>query len=130
MDKKEIRHPERGGWRSGAFSAAVEVDGWVYVSGQGAIDMKTGQYHTASIAEETHHALSNIEGILRAAGCTLNDVVKMTAHIADMNDFRAFNRAYRDYFRDVPVLPARTTVQSVMWGGMKVEIDAVARKRA
>lgn len=129
MTKKEIRHPERGDWRGGAFSAAVEIDGWVYVSGHGPIDMATGQYIVASIEDETRHALRNIQGVLEAAGCTLDDVVKVTAHLADMNDFRAYNRAYREFFKDVAVLPARTTVQSILWGGMKVEIDAVARKR-
>ncbi len=129
MSKIEITHPERGDWRGGAFSAAVEIDGWVFVSGHGPIDMATGRYIAATVEEETAHALRNLAGVLEAAGCTLEDVVKTTAHLADMDDFRAYNRAYREFFRDVPVLPARTTVQSVLWGGMKIEIDVVARKR-
>ncbi len=128
MSKVEIKHPDKGEWRSGAFSAAVELDGWVFVSGQGPIDMVSGRYVVASIEEETRHALGNILAILNAAGCTLDDVVKTTAHIADMDDFRLFNRAYREFFKDVPALPARTIVQSVLWGGMKVEIDVIARK--
>ncbi len=128
MPKTEIKDPQRGDWRGGAFSAAVEIDGWVYVSGHGAIDVATGQYMEDTIEAETVHALQNIAAVLAAAGCTLHDVVKTTAHLADMADFRSYNRAYREFFREVQVLPARTTVQSVMWGGMKVEIDAVARK--
>lgn len=128
MGKNEIKHPDRGEWRGGAFSAAVELDGWVFVSGHGPIDMGTGQYVAATIEEETQHALRNILGVLQAAGCSLDDVVKTTAHLADMNDFRAYNRAYREFFREVAVLPARTTVQSLLWGGMKVEIDVIARK--
>jgi len=126
--KREIKHPNRGDWRGGAFSAAVEMDGWVYVSGYGPIDMITGEYISGTIEEETTLVLRNIQEVLGAAGCSLDDVAKATAHISSMDDFREFNRAYRDFFREVQVLPVRTTVQSVLWGGMKVEIDVVARK--
>jgi 2-iminobutanoate/2-iminopropanoate deaminase len=57
---------------------------------------------------------------------TFNDVVKCTCHLSDINDFGRFNAVYRSFFSGV--LPARTTVQSVLGGGIKVEIDAVARK--
>ena len=69
-----------------------------------------------------------MEKILKAAGCTMNDVVKSTVHLSDINEFDRFNGVYRAFFKDVAILPARTTVQSVLWSGIKVEIDVVARK--
>lgn len=128
MAKVEIKHPEKGDRPGGAYSAGVELNGWVFVSGHGPVDMSTGKYVAGTIEEETERTLRNIVLVLEEAGCTLKDVVKSTAHLSDMNEFTAYNRAYREFFKDVPVLPARTTVQSVLWGGMKVEIDVIACK--
>jgi len=125
--KKEIKHPDKEA-STGAYSAAVELDGWVYVSGQGPLDLKTGQPVRGTIEEETHLTLGHMSEILKAAGCSLQDVVKCTVHLADIEDFARFNTAYRACFKDVAVWPARTTVQSVLWNSIKVEIDCVARK--
>jgi 2-iminobutanoate/2-iminopropanoate deaminase len=127
MPKKEIKHPEKEK-STGAYSAAVEVDGWVYVAGQGPLDAKTAQPVRGTIEEETELTLRHIEKILLAAGCSLNDVVKCTVHLADIEDFDRFNATYRAFFKGTAVLPARTTVQSVLWNGIKVEIDCVAKK--
>jgi 2-iminobutanoate/2-iminopropanoate deaminase len=128
MPKREIRHPDKEK-STGAYSAAVEIDGWVYVSGQGPVDPKTAQPVRGSIEDETRYTLSHVKKILEAAGCTLEDVVKSTVHLADMEDFDRYNAVYRDFFKDCSVLPARTTVQSVLWNSIKVEIDVVARKK-
>ncbi len=80
--------------------------------------------------QKTLFTLSHVRKILAAAGCSLNDVVKSTVHLADINEFDRYNAVYKDFFKNVPVLPARTTVQSVLWNGIKVEIDVVARKSA
>ena len=127
MSKREIRHPdkEKG---TGAYSAAVEIDGWVYVSGQGPVDPKTAQPVRGTIEEETLYTLNHVKKILTAAGCTLDDVVKSTVHLADIEDFDRYNATYKEFFKEVSVLPARTTVQSVLWNAIKVEIDVVARK--
>jgi 2-iminobutanoate/2-iminopropanoate deaminase len=127
MAKKEIKHPEKEK-STGAYSAAVEIDGWIYVSGQGPLNPKTAEVVRGTIEEETRLTLSHVEKILRAAGCSLTDVVKSTVHLSDIEDFDRFNAVYKDFFKDVPVLPARTTVQSVLWNAIKVEIDVVARK--
>ena len=131
MSKKEIRDPEKEK-STGAYSAAVELDGWIYVSGQGPLDPKTAEVIRGTIEEETKTTLLAIERILKAAGCTMNDVVKSTVHLADMNEFDRYNAVYREFFlsRGSTVFPARTTVQSGLWGGIKVEIDVVARKPA
>ena len=127
MSKREIKHPEREK-NTGAYSSAVEADGWVFVSGQGPVDPKTAQPVRGSIEDETLYTLTHVKKILEAAGCTLNDVVKSTVHLADMEDFDRYNAVYKQFFKDVAILPARTTVQSVLWNSIKVEIDVVARK--
>jgi 2-iminobutanoate/2-iminopropanoate deaminase len=127
MSKREIRHPDKE-HSAGAYSAAVEMDGWVYVSGVGPVEAKTGQPIRGTIEEETLHTLNQMQRVLEAAGCTLHDVVKCTVHLADIEDFDRFNATYRAFFKDVAVLPARTTVQSVLWNAIKVELDCVARK--
>jgi 2-iminobutanoate/2-iminopropanoate deaminase len=129
MLKREIKHPDKEK-TTGAYSAAVEIDGWVYVSGQGPVDPKTAQPVRGSVEEETLYTLTQIKRILEAAGCTLNDVVKCTVHLEDIDEFDRYNAVYKEFFKGVPILPARTTVQSVLWNDIKVEIDAVARKPA
>ena len=127
MPKIEIKHPDKEK-STGAYSAAVEFDGWVFVSGQGPVDPKTGQPVRGSVEEETLYTLAQVKKILEAAGCTLNDVVKCTVHLEDIDEFDRYNAVYKEFFKGVAVLPARTTVQSVLWNDIKVEIDCVARK--
>ena len=124
MSKVEIKHPDKTA-STGAYSAGVEIDGWLYVSGQGPLDLRTGKAVKGTIEEETQLTLSHVGKILEATGCTFDDVVKCTCHLADIEDFDRFNKVYAEFFQGVR--PARTTVQSVLWGGIKVEIDAIAR---
>ena len=125
MPKTEIRHLDKKA-STGAYSAGVLIDGWLYISGQGPLNLATGEVKRGNIEEETRLTMEHIGKILEAAGMTFNDVVKCTCHLSDINDFARFNAVYRSFFSGV--LPARTTVQSVLGGGIKVEIDAVARK--
>jgi 2-iminobutanoate/2-iminopropanoate deaminase len=126
MPKTEIHHPDKK-VSTGAYSAGVACDGWLYVAGQGPLDMKTGQVVHGTVEEETRLTLSHIGAILKEAGCAFDDVVKCTCHLSDIKDFDGFNRAYAEFFTGIR--PARTTVQSVLWGGIKVEIDAIARMK-
>jgi 2-iminobutanoate/2-iminopropanoate deaminase len=127
MSKIEVKHSDKK-VSTGTYSAGVLVDGWLYVSGQGPLDLSTGRVVEGSIEEQTRLTLSHIGKVLEAGGCSFEDVVKCTCHLADINDFDRFNRVYSEFFKNV--LPARTTVQSVLWGGIKVEIDAIARVKA
>ena len=122
--KREIKHPEKL-VSTGSYSAAVECDGWVFVSGHAAQDLATGAVLHGTIAEETRLTLSHVGTVLAEAGCTFDDVVKCTCHLADINDFEEFDKTYREFFTGVK--PARTTVQSVLGERIKVEIDAIAR---
>jgi len=124
MPKVEIKHPEKQ-VSTGAYSAGVLCDGWLYVSGQGPLDMKTGAIVGDTIEEQTSLTLGHVGKILAAAGCTFDDVVKCTCHLSDIKDFDRFNKVYSEVFTGIR--PARTTVQSALWGGIKVEIDCVAR---
>jgi len=126
MPKTEIHHPDKK-VSTGAYSAGVAWDGWLFVSGQGPLDLKTGEVVSGTIEEETRLTLSHIGKVLEAAGCTFDDVVKCTCHLADIRDFARFNQVYAQFFPGIR--PARTTVQSVLFDGIKVEIDAIARLR-
>lgn len=125
-NKKEIKHPDKK-ISTGAYSAGVQVDGWLYISGQGPLDYKTGEVISGTIEEETALTLKHVGKILETAGYTFDDIVKCTCHLADLNDFDRFNKTYSYFFSGV--LPARTTVQSILSEGIKVEIDAVACKK-
>ncbi len=124
MNKIEIKHPDKT-VVTGAYSAGVLIDGWLFISGQGPVDMATGEVVHGTIEEETIHTLTHIRKIVEAAGGTMNDIVKCTVHLADINKFDRYNKIYASFFSGV--LPARTTVQSVLCDGIKVEIDAIAR---
>ena len=124
MSKIQIKHPEKT-VSTGAYSDGILVDGWLYISGQGPLDLTTGAVVHGTIEEETLLTLSHIKKITGAAGGSLNDIVKCTVHLKDINDFEKFNAAYSSFFAGVK--PARTTVQSVLFGGIKIEVDAIAR---
>ncbi len=122
--KLEIKHPEKLA-HTGSYSAGVLIDGWLYISGHGPLNMATGEVVTGTIEEETRLTMEHIGKILAEAGCSFDDVVKCTVHLAHIEDFKNYDRVYASFFPGVK--PARTTVQSVLGKGMKVEIDAVAR---
>jgi 2-iminobutanoate/2-iminopropanoate deaminase len=122
--KREIKHPDKVA-STGSYSAGILCDDWLFISGHAAQDLASGKVVHGTIEEETRLTLSHVGKVLAQAGCTFEDVVKCTCHLADINDFERFDQAYREFFTGVK--PARTTVQSVLGGGIKVEIDAIAR---
>ena len=126
MNKQKIVHPDRQlGFDTGAYSDGVLVDGFLFVSGQAAVDFKTSKFVLGTIEEETTRTLDNIKAIIGAAGATMDDIVKCTAHLADINDFDRYNKVYSTYFTGIK--PARTTVQSVLAENLKVEIDCIVK---
>ncbi|SEL83452.1 RidA family protein [Parapedobacter koreensis] len=127
MGKTKIVHPDRAqDFSTGAYSDGVLIDGLLFVSGQAAIDFKESRFILGSIEEETRLTLQNIKAILENAGMTLENVVKCTVHLSDIADFQRFNKVYAEHFAGIK--PARTTVQSVLDNGIKVEIDCIAKK--
>jgi 2-iminobutanoate/2-iminopropanoate deaminase len=100
MSKVAVQHPDKL-VSTGAYSAGILVDGWLYVSGQGPLDMKTGKVVAGTIEEQTRLTLDHIVKILTAAGATLDDVVKCTCHLKDIRHFDRFNAVYAEFFTGV-----------------------------
>lgn len=124
MDKKQIRHPDRdAGFVTGAYSDGIIANGFLFISGQAAVDFKTSKFILGTIEEETRRTLDNIKAIAEAAGASMENAVKSTVHLSDINDFDRYNAVYAEYFPGIK--PARTTVQSVLAEGIKVEIDCI-----
>lgn len=110
----------------GVYSPAIVADGFVFVSGQAAVNPETNELELGDIRSETRQTLKNIQSILEAAGSSLNDVVRLGVFLADLNDFAAMNEVFREFFPADP--PARSTVGAQL-PKIKIEIDAIARVR-
>jgi 2-iminobutanoate/2-iminopropanoate deaminase len=109
------------------FSAAVVAGNLCFISGQPALDPKTGAYEPASIEDEFRQAFANVRNIAKAAGFGLDELVSVQIALADIADYGAVNRLYRDAFAGVENLPARLTYQAgALPLGCKIEIQAVA----
>jgi 2-iminobutanoate/2-iminopropanoate deaminase len=122
---KEIVTTDRGPKPIGPYSQAVKTNGFLYLSGQVALDPKTNEMHAGDIRQQTERVLENIKGILEAAGSNLHHVVKTTVFLKDMNEFPAMNEVYARYFTTAP--PARSTVQAVrLPKDALVEIEVIA----
>lgn len=106
------------------YSPALVSGDLVFVSGQASEDPRTHEVIGTNIVEQTRGTLRNIEALLGEAGCTLNDVLKVNAYLADIKDFEAFSDTYMAYFQEPR--PARTTVGAALTG-ILVEIDCIAR---
>jgi 2-iminobutanoate/2-iminopropanoate deaminase len=110
---------------SGPYSQAIVANGFVYTAGQVGTDPKTGALVEGGIVEQTTQALKNIETVLKASGSEMDDVVKTTVFLADMNDFAKMNEVYATRFKRP--YPARSTVQVArLPRDAKIEIEAVA----
>ena len=108
----------------GPYAQANVAGGFVFTAGQIGLDPATGEL-VDGVAAQTRQALANIRAILAAAGCGLEDVVKVTLYLADMGDFGAANAVYAEHF--VEPFPARAAASSpALPKGALVEIDAVA----
>ena len=122
---KETVTTENAPGAIGPYSQAVKAGGMVFCSGQIPIDPKTGEFVSQVVSEQTEQVLNNLSEVLKAAGTSLDNVVKTTVFLADMNDFVEMNEVYSRYFSDNK--PARATVQAArLPRDAKVEIDCIA----
>ena len=109
----------------GPYSQAILVNGFLYCSGQIAINPKNNTFENSSIEEQTMRVVKNIEAVLTEAGYSFKDVIKTTCFLDDMNNFSAFNEIYSQYFTSKP---ARSCVEAKLPKGAKVEVEIVAYK--
>jgi 2-iminobutanoate/2-iminopropanoate deaminase len=116
---------DRGPKAIGPYSQAVRANGFVFLSGQIALDPKTQQIVEGNASVQAERVLENLKGVVEAAGSSMQRVVKATVFLADMNDFAAVNEVYSRYFVTHP--PARSTVEvSKLPRNARVEIDLIA----
>ena len=122
---KEIISTQAAPAAIGPYSQGVGAGGIVITSGQIPLDPATGNFVEGGIAEQTRQSLLNVQAILAAAGLTLENVVKTTVFLKDMNDFAAMNEVYATFFPGNP--PARSAVQvGKLPRDAMVEIEAIA----
>jgi 2-iminobutanoate/2-iminopropanoate deaminase len=122
---KEIISTENAPGAIGPYSQAVKTGNMIFCSGQIPIDPQTGEFVSQDVAEQTEQVLKNLSAVLEAAGSDLNNVVKTTVFLADMNDFTAMNEVYTRYFSENK--PARATVQAArLPRDARVEIECIA----
>ncbi|MDR4505938.1 MAG: RidA family protein [Candidatus Scalindua sp.] len=109
----------------GPYSQAIGFDNLLFVSGQIPIDPESGEVVSGGIYEQTLRVLENLKGILEAGGTHMQNVLRTTIFLVDMDDYATVNEAYAQYFTNDP--PARATIQvSRLPKEVQVEIDAIA----
>ena len=111
----------------GPYSQAIEVNGFIFASGQIPIDPSTGNFVEGGIKEQTKQAITNAKNILKEAGTDLAHVVKITVYLANMADFAAMNEVYATFFQQP--FPARSAVAvKDLPKGALVEVEVLAYK--
>jgi len=122
---REVISTKDGPQAIGPYSQAIKANGLVFTSGQIAIDPATQQVIPGDVAIQTDRVLKNLAGILKAAGSSLEKVVRSTVFLKNMADFAAMNEVYGKYFKSAP--PARSTVEVArLPKDVLVEIDVIA----
>ena len=122
---REVISTHDGPQAIGPYSQAIKANGFVFVSGQVAIDPSNQQIVPGDVAVQTERVCRNLAGILKAAGSSLDKVVKSTVFLKNMSDFAAMNEVYGRHFTSNP--PARSTVEVArLPKDVLVEIDVIA----
>lgn len=123
--KKKTIYTQNAPAPIGPYSQAIEANSFIFTAGQIPLDPVTGQLVQGDIKEQVRQALANLRAILESEGLTLNNIVKTTVYLKDMNEFAAMNDVYSEFFGESK--PARTTVEvSRLPRDVKVEIEAIA----
>jgi len=123
--KREVIRSDKAPKAIGPYEQALKVDGWVFTSGQIALDPTTGAMVEGGIGAQTRQVLENLRSVLEAAGTSMSRVVKTTVYMTNLGDFQKMNEIYAEYF---PLgKPARSTVGvAALPRGAMIEIDVVA----
>jgi 2-iminobutanoate/2-iminopropanoate deaminase len=122
----KLHHTDRAPAAIGPYAQAVSTEGWVFTSGQIALDPETGELVAPDFATQASQVLDNLRSILATAGCGFSDVVKATIYLVDLEKFSQLNELYGQALGDHR--PARSTVQvAALPKGAQLEIDMIAR---
>ena len=127
MGAKEVVRTERAPapFQGAPYSQAIRANGFVFVSGQLALEPEHAEIVGDSIGEQTEKIFDNLQAILEEAGSGLDRIVKTTVFLTDLDDFAGMNEVYARHVGDVP--PARSTVEiAALPSGALVEIEAIA----
>lgn len=125
--EKKVLHTEKAPAAIGPYSQAIEVNGFVFASGQIPINPATGELVQGDIKDQTRQAFTNASEVMKAAGLDMSHVVKTTVFLADMNDFAAMNEVYATFF--TAPFPARSAVAvKTLPKGALVEVECIAVK--
>jgi 2-iminobutanoate/2-iminopropanoate deaminase len=109
----------------GPYSQAVMVGEMLFCSGQIAINPETNEVLQADVSTQARRVMDNLKAVVEASGLSLENIVKTTIFLTDMNDFAAVNEVYKNYF--ARKFPARSTIQVAgLPKGVKVEVEAIA----
>jgi 2-iminobutanoate/2-iminopropanoate deaminase len=123
---KKVVASDRSPAVAGPYSPALDVDGWIFLAGQGGFDPATGELAGDDVESQTEQAFRNIAALLDEAGSSLADIVSCLVHLVDLADFAGMNAAFARQFPGIK--PVRTTVRADLLSGMRVEVTAIARK--
>lgn len=122
--KQEVR-TDKAPKAIGPYSQAIVAGGFVFASGQIPLIPASGELNTGTTADQTRQVLQNLSAVLEAAGSTLDDVVKATVFLKDMNDFAQMNAVYGEFFK--APFPARAAIEVArLPKDVKVEVEAIA----
>ncbi len=124
MDIRAISSPDAPK-AVGPYSQAIRAGDFIFCAGQGGFDPATGKIVEGGIRAQTAQVLRNLDTVLKAAGSSLNRVVKVTVFLHDWNYFKEMNETYAEFFKENP--PARSTVKGERWPeGSLVAMEAIA----
>lgn len=128
MSKRKVINTEKAPKAVGPYSQGIIADNMIFVSGQIPFDPVANKMVEGSIKAQTEQCLKNVRAVLEAAGATLEDVIKCTVFLKDMNTFSEMNEKYSEFFKENP--PARAAVEVARLPlDVGVEIEAIALKK-
>lgn len=124
MKMKEVYVTDKAPRPVGPYSQVIKAGGFLFLAGQIPLTSENVM-NEGDIVAQAHQVMKNLQAVLEKAGATLNQVVKTTIFLADLNDFEAVNQVYAEYFQEP--YPARSTIQAArLPKGARLEIDAIA----
>ena len=126
VETKKVISTDKAPAAIGPYSQAIQVNNTLYLAGQIALEPTTRKIVSGGIKEQTIRVMENLGAVLNEAGFNFEDVVQSQVFIADMNDYKAMNEVYTEYFKNAP--PARAAVQTVLFPGALIEIIMIAQK--